>query len=189
MPIEDTLFAEIDIDLFKKGELLKTLKDFRDSEIARPIKIKGMRIMIEEINKAYQGKKGLSKDELRKIWEKHQDQSDLYIGNTIDSLKDPQDLFVVRDKKIDRKGNVTIKLKKVDTKDRDGIIKQLAKRLVEKLNKKQLQVMIEEGLKKNSDFNMLKEANKEIKKKKPKLKEHRGCFIITVNDKEVMVVG
>ena len=189
MPIEDVLFAEIDVDLFKPGEILKDFKDNRNEELARPMKITGMRIMLDEINKAYQNKKGLSKDELRKIFEKHQNQSDVYIHNMIDSLEKPEDLFIVADKKIDKKGNVIIKLDKVDTTNRSKIIKQLAKRLVEKLNKEQLQVMIEEGLKKNSDFKMLEIANKEIKKNKPKLKEHRGCFIITINDKEVMVVG
>jgi len=153
------------------------------------MKIAGMRFMIEEINKAYQNKKGLTKDQLRKIFEKHQNQTALYIGNAIDSLENPEDLFVVRDKKIDKKGNVTIKLNKVDTTNRSKIIKQLAKRLVEKLDKEQLQKMIEEGLKKNSDFKALELGNKEIKKKKVELKEHRGCFIITINNKEVMVVG
>jgi len=57
MPIEDICFAEIDIDLFKEGEILKDFKENRNDEIARPMKIAGMRFMIEEINKAYQNKK------------------------------------------------------------------------------------------------------------------------------------
>ena len=189
MPVEDLCFAEIDIEAFKQGEVLKDFKEVRNNEVSMPINITGMRLMIDEINKAYQNKKGLTKDQLRKIFEKHVNQSNLYAGNAIDSLKNPEDLFIVKDKKIDKKGNVTIKLNKVDTTDRSKIIKQLAKKLVEKLDKEQLQKMIEEGLKKNSDFKALELGNREIKKKKVELKEHRGCFIITINNKEVMIVG
>lgn len=189
MPIEDTLFEELDLNALKKGEIVKNTDITKIEDTALPIKIGGMRILLSEINKVYKSGKGLSKNKLRSLFEGNQEKMCLYANNAVDCLEKSEEVFKVSKRKIDKKGNITLKLQKIDTRKRADLIKEVAKKLADKLNKEQLAILLEEGLKKNSDTDAIFEAKKQLEKEKPKIKEHRGCFIITVNDKEVMVVG
>ena len=189
MTIENLIFEEVDLDSMKVGELIKDWKCEETNEKLRPMKLQSMRLMINEIGELYKNGKGITPTKLKEVWERNENNMNDYMNNFLDTLENKEDIFKISKKQVDAKGNITLKLEKVDTSDRNKLIKEIANKLIEKLDKEQLRVMIEEGLKKNNDFVQLKKANIELDKKKPKIKEFRGCYKIVVNDTDLMIIG
>jgi hypothetical protein len=189
MPIDDIFITEWDLDFLKKGEFIRTRGIESEEKTGRPTVVKHMRIMINRLGELYSKNKPPTKEEFNKIFEAHQKYMNDEVIGVIDSLENSEDFFRVDERVEEKNGDIIIKLKKINKDERINLIKNIAKKLVENITKEQLQVMMEEGVKKLNDIGTLEKIDKELKTSKPKITGKRGCFKLQVNDEEIMLLG
>jgi len=192
MPLEDITgvrgVLNIDLSDLKKGQVISNWDSKKEEEIETMISARHMQNFVDDMRKFYITGKRPSKKEFMKIFEKHRKKESDEVMDAIDQLDSGVDnTFRVKSKKKTKKGLV-IEFEKVDEKERIRLIKKIVSKLISKLKPEQLRVMLEEGLKQNSDIGDLKKVDKELQKKKPEVKEYRGCFKLVVNGKEIMVL-
>jgi len=196
MPEEIEEYEEIELGLedfilkgFKKGKVLRNIDIENEAVEAVHYEIKHLRELAKKIDKLYANPKSSKRDFLNVI-RKQREKRDDEIADFIDNIDREQDLFKVIEKK-QKNGEITIKLKKVDDKDRIKLIKSIAKKINSKLTEKQREEMIQEQLKRDININetdRLKKIDKELDKKDPKLESHRGCYKLVVGDEDVLMV-
>ena len=186
MPLE-FIAEDWSISDIKEGTVVRDNSFAEKEKDLRPLRLNHMRTCIKKIHDMYYSGKTPTKEDIDKAF----DQMEKYGGNALndalDQLERGENFFKVEERKVEPDGTITFKLKKLDSEERIKMIRRIATALVEKLSKKELVSLMEEGIRKNADNSSLAEIDKELKTNKPKIKGHKGCFNIMVNDKEIMV--
>jgi len=178
---------DIIMDQFEKGKLLKVWRPEKDREDTVHYAMKHAKEVVAEIYKLYSRKKKPTRKDFVKVWDKNRDERDKEISNFLDQLDKPAELLRVKSKK-ETKDEIVITLKKVDDKERLKIVQNIAIKLANKLDKKTIQSLLEEGIRKESNIDKLKKVEEDLDKKEIKVKGHKGCFTITVGEEELMIV-
>ena len=179
------------LDELKKGSIVTSPIPYEEQqkEVIH-YKIKAMRDTIKEIYDAYSNNK--SKDEIFKIIEKNHKKMDDSIDNFMDRiehLSKKEKILKVIEKKTNSKGEITIKFKEVSMKEKASVVQSIVKKLASKVTKKQLEVMFEQSIMKLNDMDVLKKVDKALDKKKPKIKDNRGCFKLIIEDTDLMIIN
>lgn len=179
----------LDLSELKKGQVISNWDSGKEEETETMISARHMQDFVDDMRKFYVTGKPPSKKEFMKIFEKHRKKQSDEVMDAIDQLDSGvANTFRVKSKKKTKKGGLVVEFEKVDEKERIRLIKKIVSKLVSELKPEQLRVMLEEGLKQNSDIGELKKVDKELQKKKPEIKSYRGCFKLVVNNKEIMVL-
>jgi DNA-binding IscR family transcriptional regulator len=188
MTLDDLSYTtEWDVESLKEGNIIRA-RGIESEEIdTRPLRVNHMRIMINELSKMYYDKKPPTKEQFNKMFEKHQKYMEDEISNVLDDLENSENFFRV-EKKEDNNGDIIIKLKKIDAEERIKLIKNIAKKLVEKMTKEQMQTMLEEGIKKNNDLESLKKIDKKLESETPKIRGNKGCYKLSVDGEDIILL-
>lgn len=177
------------LDELKKGTIIKNINTKKEQEDTVHYDIKHLRALNKAIEKLYSNPNSRKRDFI-KVIEKHKTKRDTEITDFIDSIEREEDLFKIVERK-KRNGEITVKFKKVDDKDRLNLIKSIAKKLSEKLTPQQREEMLQEQLRRDAgidDVETLKKIDKDLDTKNPKIEGHRGCYYIKVGDEELFLV-
>ena len=185
-------FMEIRLDdilmeQFEKGRILRANDVDKEKEDTVHYAVKGARELVTEIYKLYSRKKKPSKKDFVKLWDKQREKRDKEIHNFLEQLDRPAQLLRVENKK-ETKDKVVITLKKLDDSDRLKIVQSIAKKLSEKLDKKTVQSLIEEGIRREDNIDKLKQVDKDLDKEDIDVKGDKGCFMITVGENTLDII-
>ena len=182
-----TNLDEIVLGNIKKGQLISSIRLENDGELIH-YDIKFLRELMGEVYKLYSSGEP-DKKKFVELFEKHQKKFDTFKGDVMDRLADEKDdLFFVEERAVDKDGNITIRLKKLDSGERLKLLHSVSKKLMSKLTKKQLAEMLEEGIRKNNTIEDIKKMGEKLKKsKEPKVEGYKGCYKLLVDDAELIV--
>jgi len=188
MPLDDSLYAEEwAVGDIKEGTIVRDRSLTQEDKEIRPLRLKHMRICIQKLNDLYQSGKIPTKEDIDQAFDQLERYGSNELNDALDQLERGENFFKVEERKVAKDGTISFKLKKLDSEERIKMIKRIAKALVNKLSKKELASLMEEGIRKNANNQDIEEIDKELKTKKPKVKAYKGCFKVMVNDKEIMV--
>jgi hypothetical protein len=194
MPMEEGFIMnsmsidEIILGNLKKGQIITTIDMNKDKEDGIHYDIQFMRNLLKEVYQLYSSGTA-DKKKFVELFDKHHQSFATSKGDFLDRIADTKDeLFMVEEKDIDKDGNVTIKLKKLDNAMRLKLITDISKKLASKLTKKQVIEILAEGIKRNNTTEQIQNMSKELKKNKDaKVEGKRGCYKLVVDKSEIMV--
>lgn len=191
MPMNIDFMANLDeivLGNIKEGQLLSSLNIDKGQEKTIHYDIKFMKDLMKDVYQLYSTGNATRK-EFVDLFDKHHKNFATEKGNIMERIADEEDdLFQVEKKSVDKDGNITIKLKKLDSSERLKLLDKVTKTLLSKMTKKQLQEMMIEGIKKNNTTEDIKKmADKLDAKKEAKVKGVRGCYKLVVDGQELTV--
>ena len=186
--IDELLLEEWDLNSAKVGTIIKDVGFMDIDKSQRTMKVDAMRYLVQELKKLYDSDKKPTKKQFDKLFEKNEELMIKKLTEDFHDKDNKQDLFKVVKRKKSKNG-VTLEFKRVSGKERMALIKSITEKLVNKLTTDQLKDMLTEGLLKNNNVENLKQIDKELDKKKPKIEGERGCYILKIGKYEVMTVG
>lgn len=187
MPLEDFIDV-INVDFFKEGNIVQSKSYEEIEELAAPLSVVHMRKLVKTLADLYYSGHPPSKAEFNKLFKDSEKEMSDEVGNEIEKLELSEDFFKVEKRIVERNGDVTIKLKKLNKEDRIKIIRSIATKMVDKLSKEQLISLLEEGIRKNSDFDKLKEIDSDLDKEDVKINARKGCFKLVVNNNDIFIL-
>jgi hypothetical protein len=179
---------EIVLSNIKKGQLLSSMNLDKGQEATIHYDIKFMKDLMRDVYEMYSSGEA-DKKKFVALFDKHHKKFANDKGNIMERLADTQDdLFQVEEKSVDKNGNITIKLKKLDPTERLKLLNKVTKTLLSKMTKKQLQEMLSEGIRKNNTTEEIKKMSEKLDaKKEAKVEGIKGCYKLVVDDLELMV--
>lgn len=191
MPMGIDFMANLDeivLSNVKKGQLLSSLNVEKSEEATIHYDIKFMKDLMRDVYEMYSSGEA-NKKKFVELFDKHHKKFANEKGNIMERLADTQDdLFLVEDKIVDVDGNVTIKLKKLDSSERLKLLNNVTKKLLSKLSKRQLQEMLSEGIRKNNTTEDIKKMSEKLDTKRvAKVEGVKGCYKLIVDDQELLV--
>jgi hypothetical protein len=175
------------LDLVKEGKYIRAI-DFREEEKEGiHIKIEHMRHLLNDIYALYKGGEKPTKEEILSLFKKNEKKMQDAAFDLIEGL-DNDKFFKVTKRAEDKDGNITIKLTKINMEEKNALIRRVADKLMRKMTPEQVRTMLEEGLRKMNDASQLAAAEKALKKKKPEIEGHKGCYKLVIEGIDLHVM-
>lgn len=188
MPLELNIM-DMDVGLIEEGEVFSNCNQENETIRVGRKKVDLMREMVSRFAQMYHGGKIPTKKQFAKIFEEADQKNRLEFDSFIEQIENSNELVKLVKKKKGKDGKLILEFEPISKDDRIKLIKRISKKLVEKLETKQFQKMIEVGLTQHSRTDKLEEIEKELNKKKPIIKDYKGCFKLEINGKEIMILG
>lgn len=188
MPLEQN-FMDMDVGIIEKGDILSNCNLTDSMEKVGRKKVDLMREMVSKFAQIYYTGKAPSKKQFVKIFEEADQKNRLEFDSYMEQLENSNELVKLVKKKKGKDGKLILEFEPISKDDRIKLIKRIAKKLVAKLETKQFQKMIEVGLSNNARVDHLEDIDKELNKKKPIIKDYKGCFKLEINGKEIMILN
>lgn len=186
--IADICLDDIVFDKIKKGNILRKIEFDKTEEDTIHYKIRSMREIVKKFYELY-SKKGTTKKDFMELIEKYGKKCNDDIGNFLEQLpKQDDDLIQVVKREETKDGRIILEFKKVSNKQRVELIKKITDKLFDKLTKKQMKTILQEGIRQNNDVSVLKRIWGKLKTNKPKIKDKLGCLTLVIDDLELLVI-
>lgn len=179
---------EMVLDSFEEGKIIKSMRLDEGDEESVHYRIYGMRKAMKEIYQLYSQKKAPTKKQFAKIMDKHSEATQDEIHHFLASLENDDELFKVEQKKVDKQGNITIKLKKLDGQMKNKLVMSVAKKLADKMTKEQIETMLQERVRTMNDADVLEKIDKKLDKDDVQLEGKRGCFFLTIGEEKLFLI-
>jgi hypothetical protein len=188
MPEIGIMLDEIVFDELSKGKIIRVISQEKDKERIVHYEVREARELTKEIYKVYSNKNATKKDFFNVV-DKIKKKTSKDIDNFFEILNQENENFFRVIERKEKGDEVTIKLKKIDSKEKLKLVSSIAKQLAKKVKPNQLVTMFEQGMRKLNDVDKLKKISEKLKKKKVKVKEKRGCFYFDIDGEELFLIS
>jgi RecJ-like exonuclease len=182
MDLEDLILGSLD-----KGKIVRICNENKAKTKSVHYATQSIRQMAKEMYKIYQNPQA-TRDDFVAVLEKNTKIMHDNIGSFLDGLDVDDDMFVIEDKIEDSKGNITVKFTKISATQKNQLVKDIAKTLLNKMDKNQLLTLLQEGIKHNNDVINLKKIKKKLEVEKPTIEGKRGCYKLVVGGEDIFIL-
>jgi hypothetical protein len=176
------------MDNLIKGKIIKALPTFEDEE--KEIvhyDINNLRKLVAKINTLYENK--APREEFIKVITEMRKANCTELCNMLETKEFYQgDPFL---KVIDRKDSgdkITVTFQKVNSQEKNMIVKSIAEKLVKQMTPEQVKVMLQEGIRKCNDIDSLKKVDKSLDTEAPQIEGKRGCFKLIIGGEDLHII-
>ena len=185
MPIinEEDLMDTVGIvgDL-KPGRIVMDWDEDKDRDKTIHYAVRSVKELTEDFNKLYNNPTKPTRKDFVELFKKHSKKRDDDITDYLDRIENEEELLKVVKRRETKDGKVIIELEKISNKERLKLVTSITKKLLKKLKPEHIKSMVEEGIRRNNDIDILKKIDKKLSSKKPvKIEGKKGCYKFVID--------
>ena len=185
MPImdEEDLMDTVGIvgDL-KPGRIVMDWDEDKDRDKTIHYAVRSVKELTEDFNKLYNNPTKPTRKDFVDLFKKHSKKRDDDITDYLDRIENEEELLKVVKRRETKDGKVIIELEKISNKERLKLVTSITKKLLKKLKPEHIKSMVEEGIRRNNDIDILKKIDKKLSSKKPvKIEGKKGCYKFVID--------